>query len=155
MADALDDIEARINQIRSNIAALQSQLEPLERAAELIRPIYRFTLAADRPAKVAPKDREETINAAYPDGDFTGLTILEAAERILRESDGAFIESKEIAKRALSRGYRTSSGRNPEGDPEKIIKSFNVIMRRHPDQFERQGRSFRLKQQDLPDQEGA
>jgi hypothetical protein len=72
--------------------------------------------------------------------------ILEAAGQILRESGGASIESDEIARQALARGYRTSSARNPEGDPEKVIRSFHAIMKRNPNVFEKQGKRFRIKQ---------
>jgi hypothetical protein len=78
MPDALDELEGRINQIRSEIASLQSQLEPLERAAELIRPIYRFTLVSNHSVKPPPTVRPEALNATHVTGDLTGFTILEA-----------------------------------------------------------------------------
>jgi hypothetical protein len=156
MGDVLDDLEARISRTKHDIAALQTQLVDLEKAAQLLRPYFRpFALVSTHSIQAEPKASRLVTNIEQPTGDLTGLTILEAAERILAESDGEYIDSEEIGRRALARGYRTSSGRNPEGDPAKILKSFAVIMRRNPDKFDRQGKRFCLKQQESPEDQGA
>jgi len=145
--------------IRERIASLRAELADLEQAAALLSRHYgnketsnynnengpiRGHDSGTRPV-TKPKSIPRREIQAETD-EFAGVTIKDAAVEVLMDSGEEYLDYEVIAERAMRRGFRSTSFRNPENDPDKITRSFYSIMKGNPNVFIRDGRTFGLKQ---------
>jgi len=142
---ALEKIKTEIGQKREEAAALKAEMDQLERVANMLQAIpdsspSDLEMAAkvlrrysgDAPPVSVPVEVETIIGAkeSLPKAtqdDLAGLTILEAATKILRERHGEPAHFRQLAMAAISRGYR--SGRKDSGD-KQVVRSFAQTLQR-------------------------
>ena len=68
------------------------------------------------------------------------------AEKVLEDADEKEgLSADEITRRAIARGYRSTSFRNPTNDPNKIAKSIRVTLSKLSETFEVKAGKIRLK----------
>jgi hypothetical protein len=140
----IDNIESAISETEAEIARLNRALAALREAAAFLR--ERAASHAEG-SDVMGEGRGVSANIPGSDtgpvrgarNDLAGMTLVDAAARILEdatvEGREKGLEAAEIASRALRRGYRSTSFRNPENDPRKIATSIRVMLGRMPDRF--------------------
>jgi hypothetical protein len=128
----LRDVKKRIDEIKAQMAPLQRELDQLENAARVLR-----ALAGGTP--IVP-----VMNV-----EFDKLTIPKAAEQILSEIPGRSLHYREIAERALKRGFK-GKRTNLKAPLEQIAGSFRRMMAQRSDIFEPVGRGlFRINDEHL------
>jgi len=145
MTQVLREIEAALAEAEREAAHINKKIEDLREAAKRLRPYYEPSggLAYGGTSNVS----FDAGARAEGKKDLAGMTIEDAAAVILREGENQGMPSDEIARAAIARGYRSTSSRNPENDPKKIMTSFRVTMKRLTQKFENEGRLFKLKEQ--------
>jgi hypothetical protein len=124
-----------LEQLNREIARRKADLIELESTANSLRMATGTPRADSRISGVVASAK------IHDPLDLVGLPIREAA-RIIATEAGDWIDYRDMARRALLRGYRS---RTLFADPGKTARSFFDIMRRNA-AYERKGSTFRLIQ---------
>jgi HB1, ASXL, restriction endonuclease HTH domain len=153
VTDPLDRIEIEISK-------LKRQLCDLETAARVLRsfqpeshnPVEKVPeQSTPSPPLLSPKqtnghsplpsDSQAITEITIKDNSFSGKTMAECAERLLRERGP--MHYREVAEEAIRRGYRSTKG----GSPDTLASSFWATLSRKPELFEPAGRGiYKLKE---------
>jgi len=141
--------------IESVISETEAEIKRLERALAALREAHAF-LGTRAATSLSPRDggkklRQRGKKAApaisenNPPGDLAGMTLAKLAEKILEQAtEPEGLSADEITRRALLRGYRSTSFRNPANDPKIIATSMRVTLAKL-DNFEVKNGKIRLK----------
>jgi len=156
MDDTLQWLEKRIDAYKSKLTDLEAAVRVIRQELgvgnapdQLLATDIRATGALDRHLmgehsyEVSKEVQLTGSSSGSPrsTGEMAGLRIAEAAERVLADRAGQWVDYKEIPKEATKRGFQNRS-RN-----EKSLRdSFYHTMHRNSTKFEWSGTKVRLKQ---------
>jgi hypothetical protein len=143
------------------IAETEEEIERLTRALAALKEASAFLNSRSAPSSASShqarnrkhrrgreieEDPRPGTKAAPSSGDLAGMLLPKVAEKVLEDADEKEgLSADEITRRAIARGYRSSSFRNPTNDPIKIAKSIRVTLSKLSEIFEVKAGKIRLK----------
>ncbi len=144
---AIAETEEEIERLTRAVAALKEASAFLSsRFAPSLASSHQTTNRKHRRGRGIKKNPRPGTKATPPSGDLAGLLLPKVAEKVLEDADEKEgLSADEITRRAIARGYRSSSFRNPTNDPIKIAKSIRVTLSKLSETFEVKAGKIRLK----------
>ena len=147
--------------IDAAIAETEEEIERLTRAVAALKEASAFLSSRFAPSSASShqtrnrkhrrgrgieKNPRPGTKATPSSGDLAGMLLPKVAEKVLEDADEKEgLSADEITRRAIARGYRSSSFRNPTNDPIKIARSIRVTLSKLSDTFEFKEGKFSLR----------
>lgn len=122
---------ADLKTVESRIAELKAEIEPTLREIETLEATARVLRALDKGEPVTHQ----------PPRSFSELTMPEAAKQILLEHVERSLHYKDIAQRALERGFKGKRIKAGSGQ-DQIAASFRRMMAQDKKVFQPMGRGY-------------
>jgi hypothetical protein len=132
MEEVLSEKEAEIKQIHRHLTSLKEAADFLQNRSSVSAPRRRISGTSQPRSETGQFLSPKSVSPRVGRGDLAGKSLAECAQQILEDATDeereAGLRPDELARRALLRGYSSSSSRNRGNDPGKIARSIRVML---------------------------